>query len=104
MGETKKQFFVLTCDYTAFSVQKLQKSSVFIGNGKVDTVQLEFCIDVMGGEWIEENIYYFRYEYFFMISFSGCGSALITESTPEQLYSDDHSIDMFVPYMKYVEG
>ncbi len=50
MGETKKQFFVLTCDYTAFSVQKLQKSSVFIGNGKVDTVQLEFCIDVMGGE------------------------------------------------------
>jgi len=30
MGETKKQFFVLTCDYTAFSVQKLQKSSVFI--------------------------------------------------------------------------
>ena len=41
---------------------------------------------------------------FFMISFSGCGSALSTESTPEQLYSDDHSIDMFVPYMKYVEG
>ncbi len=41
---------------------------------------------------------------FFMISFSGCGSALNTESTPEQLYSDDHSIDMFVPYMKYVEG
>lgn len=33
---------------------------------------------------------------FFMISFSGCGSALNTESTPEQLYSDDHSIDMFV--------
>lgn len=33
---------------------------------------------------------------FFMISFSGCGSALSTESTPEQLYSDDHSIDMFV--------
>ena len=31
-----------------------------------------------------------------MISFSGCGLALSTESTPEQLYSDDHSIDMFV--------
>ena len=34
---------------------------------------------------------------FFMISFSGCGSALSTELTPEQLYFDDHSIiDMFV--------
>ena len=41
---------------------------------------------------------------FFIISFSGWGAALSTESTPEQLYSDDHSIDMFVPYMKYVEG
>lgn len=34
---------------------------------------------------------------FFMIGFSGCGSVLSTELTPEQLYFDDHSIiDMFV--------
>ena len=32
-----------------------------------------------------------------MIGFSGCGSVLSTELTPEQLYFDDHSIiDMFV--------
>lgn len=29
---------------------------------------------------------------FFMIGFSGCGSVLSTELTPEQLYFDDHSI------------
>lgn len=31
-----------------------------------------------------------------LISISGCSSAVTTELTPEQLYSDNHSIDMFV--------
>ena len=33
---------------------------------------------------------------FIMIGLSGCGETLTTELTPEQLYSNDHSIDMFV--------
>lgn len=31
-----------------------------------------------------------------LISISGCGAVLTTESAPEQVYSDNHSIDMFV--------
>ena len=31
-----------------------------------------------------------------LISISGCSSVVTTELTPEQLYSDNHSIDMFV--------
>ena len=33
---------------------------------------------------------------FIMIGLSRCGVKLTTESTPEQLYSNNHSIDMFV--------